>query len=260
MAVSIDLIVVNYHTPTDLDQFLASLDRHPPATAATLTVVDVAAGNRYEHTFDWAGGTARRHGIVSNIGYARACNLAADRGTSDVIALFNADIELSAGAVDDCHDALLAHSEWGIVGPRQVDHARRIRHAGIFGSHASPVHRGWREPDRGQYTDVREAVTVSGSAYFVKRTVWNDLTDCALFRDIAPDARGAFLPTAHYYEETWCSYHAWAHGHKVMYYGPATIIHKWHRASPVGGWAERQMPLSRDYFRSACDLHMIPRD
>jgi hypothetical protein len=254
-----DLVVVNYHTPTDLESFLDSLDRYPPMTEATLTVVDVDV-TPYEETFRWAGGEGYRIGVAGNIGYARACNLAAARGNNDVIAFFNADVELTEGALDTCTEAIAGNPAWAILGPRQVDHHRRIRHAGIFGSHGSPVHRGWNEPDRGQHVDVRTAVTVSGSAYFVKRRVWDELTHCPLYREVAPDAQGAFLPTQHYYEETWCSYHAWAHHRQVIYFGHVTIVHKWHQASPVGGWAEQQMDASRDYFRAACQHHRIPHD
>lgn len=256
---ALDIIVVNYHTPNDLRRFLASLDRHPPSCEASLTVVDVDV-DATTTSIPWPGGTGAHLGVVGNIGYARSCNFGASRRSHNVIALFNADVELTAGALDACHNALIENDDWAILGPRQVDQRKRIRHAGIFGTHTKPAHRGWQETDRGQYTDIQDAVTVSGSAYFIKRSVWNELTECPLYRAIAPDAQGAFLPTAHYYEETWCSYHAWAHGHRVIYFGSTTIIHKWHQASPVGGWAERQLPLSREYFRSACDLHAIPRD
>jgi hypothetical protein len=101
---------------------------------------------------------------------------------------------------------------------------------------------------------------VSGSAYFIKRKVWDFLTECPTYREVAPKARGAFLPTSHYFEETFCSYHAQAHGWKVMYYGPVVIRHEWHQASPVGGWAERQFPVSQKYFREACGRHGIPCD
>lgn len=256
---AIDIVVVNYHTPNDLELFLDSLNRHPPKCPATLTVIDVEVEPLVQE-FAWAGGAGAAIGVANNIGYARACNYGASRGTHDIIALFNADVAVTAGAIDACHDELANNDNWGVLGPRQIDHNRRIRHAGIFGTHTNPSHRGWHEPDRGQHADVRSAVTVSGSAYFVKRRVWNELTRCPLYRDIAPDAQGALLPTHHYYEETWCSYHAWAHGYSVIYLGTTTIIHKWHQASPVGGWAEQQMPASRDYFRSACDHHGIPRD
>lgn len=254
---SIDLVVVNYHTPGDLDAFLTSLNCHPPADDATLTVVDVDNSDPDPATINWAGGQGRRLAANTNIGYARACNLGAENGDGNIIALFNADVEITAHSLDFCSAALMASPTWGALGPCQVDTANRIRHAGIFGSNVVPTHRGWNEHNRGQYADVREAVTVSGSAYFIKRSVWEELTACPLYQVAAPGATGAFLPTNHYYEETYCSLHLRDHGYQVMYYGPVTMIHKWHRASPVGGWAEHQMPTSRDYFRRACGYHGI---
>lgn len=256
---SIDIVVVNYKTPADLEAFLDSLDRHAPVTPASLTVVEVDDED-YEHDFTWAGGRGNTVGVAGNIGYGRACNLAVARGHGSVIACFNADILITPGSIDACCRALTSHLEWAALGPRQVDENNRIRHAGIFGTLSAPVHRGWDEPDRGQYDDVREAVTISGSAYFIRRQVWEELTECPLYQEVAKGAQGAFLPTPHYYEETWASYHAHAHGRRVIYYGPVTMIHKWHRASPLGGWAEQQMPISHELFREACRNHGIDHD
>lgn len=256
----LDIVVVNYHTPSDLDAFLVSLNRFPPSGPAELTVVDVDAGEDKTTPFEWAGGTGRRLAVAGNIGYGRACNLAAQDGEGDVIALFNADVEVTEHSLDFCGAALVADDAWGALGPCQVDLRNRIRHAGIFGTNCSPVHRGWNEIHRNQYCDIREAITISGSAYFIKRKVWRELTDCALYQESAPGALGAFLPTEHYFEETFCSYQCREHGYKVMYYGPVTMIHKWHQASPVGGWAEQQMPISREYFRKACANHGIACD
>lgn len=256
---AIDIVVVNYKTPADLRQFLESLAANRPTVPATLTVVDVEAA-AYEGGLTGPGIPARWLVTADNIGYARACNMGASAGEHDVIALFNADVEVTAGSIDRCHDALLAEDDWAVLGPRQVDRAGRLRHAGIFGTLAHPSHRGWAEPDVGQYVDVREAVTVSGSAYFCKRAVWGQLTSCPLYQDMAPGAQGAFLPTAHYYEETFCSYHAQSHGHIVVYLGSVTMTHKWHRASPLNGWADQQVAASRAYFRAACDHHGIEHD
>lgn len=257
--VTIDLVVVNYKTPEDLEAFLDSLDAHPPVTPATLTVVEVDDEN-YEHRFHWAGGEGHTIGVATNIGYARACNLAASRTTGSVIAFFNADVLVTSGAIDQCYRALTCHADWGVLGPCQVDPQGLLRHAGIFGTHSAPVMRGWNERNTGQYCDVREAITVAGSAYFIRREVWDQLTACPLYREVVPNAQGAFLPTPHYFEETFASYHAHAHGHKVMYYGPVTMIHKWHRASPIGGLAEQQFPISQKLFRQACDHHGIAHD
>lgn len=255
---TLDIVVVNYHTLADLEAFLASVNRFPPTVGATLTVVDVEAPAHDDEP--WAGGTARWIGTPDNIGYARACNLGAEGGEGDIIALFNADVEVLPHTLDYCTTALIAHEDWGALGPCQIDRYNRVRHAGIFGANDRPAHRGWNEIYRGQYNDVREAVTVAGSAYFIRRSIWDELTACPLYRDVAPDATGAFLPTNHYFEETFCSYHCREHGYPVMYYGPVVMIHQWHRASPVGGWAEQQMPASRELFRKACSHHGIVCD
>lgn len=83
---------------------------------------------------------------------------------------------------------------------------------------------------------------------------------CEVYQQLHPGVGGAFLPTTHYYEETWYCYHVASHGYKVMYFGEAEMVHRWHKSSAQGGWADRQMPISRAQFRAACDAHGIERD
>lgn len=266
------MVVVNYHTPHDLVTFCQSVLAAPPQTDWHLTAVNVEVQRRDQEASERMEQRFVEHGLLKhwgglnlldNVGYARACNTAAARADPwdhDVLAFFNADITLPPDAVDRCVDALLGHDDWAVLGPRQIDSKGRLTHAGIFGTLDRPQHRAWRQPDGPQYTDVVQAVTVSGSAYFIKRSIWDFLAACPTYQQVAPEARGAFLPTSHYFEETWCSYHAQAHGWKVIYYGPVVIHHEWHQASPVGGWAERQFPISQRYFREACDAHGIAHD
>lgn len=261
----IDIVVVNYHTLSDLYEFLHSLSDACSLEGSTVTVVDVDTSRASSKSFVMEGRcgvpiAGRWIEVEDNIGYGRACNLGASVGTNPIIGLFNADVILSDESIDRCFWALREHSTWGVLGPRQVDLDDAIVHAGIFGTNERPRHRGWKNKDKGQFRDVEEAVTVAGSAYFAKRSMWDDLTSCDRFREVAPHVSGAFLPTPHYYEETWCSYHARAHDWDVMYYGPVTITHKWHAASPLGGWAEQQMKTSQSMFRQACDVHGIARD
>ena len=265
----IDLVVCNYRTPGDLREFLVSLCDAPPATPYGLTVVNVCPEPEDRQVVEWAGEafTIERYlEFPMNVGYAKSINLGALKGRREVIAAFNADVVLLPGALDSCHRALWSNPGWGVLGPRQVDQEGRFTHAGIFGTLEAPRHRGWHEKNTGQYLDVQSAVTVSGAAYFIKREVWDELTSCPIYQDFCheraefPYADGAFLPTKHYYEETFCSYHAQAHGWEVVYYGPATVVHKWHRASRLGGEADTQMGKSRELFRAACDAHAIPHD
>jgi GT2 family glycosyltransferase len=202
----------------------------------------------------------------TNIGYGQACNHAALFPDREVLAFFNADTVLSPGVIDQCYEALMEHEDWGVLGPRQVDSSNRITAGGVFGTQKEPTFDNrWRTMDRGQFSDVREdCINVAGSAYFIKRGVWDELASCPLFcrcpevMELRPV--GAFLPTPHYYNETYTSYHAIAHGFKVVYFGPAVMVHEWHKASPVGGYGEKTMDESRELFRSACDYHSIEHE
>lgn len=260
----LDVVVVNYKTPDDLEEFLRSFDmwndRLPPTYLWIVNVENDPESDRVARNYMRFGRNATYLSHPMNVGFAQAVNDAAARGQREMIAIFNADTILTPGLLEDCWARLNWDEEHGILGPRQVDERGRITHAGIFGTLEKPQHRGWLRPNSKEYADTQTAVSVSGSAYFIKRTVWDELTECPIYQEIAPKAEGAFLPTPHYYEETWCSYHAQAHGHKVLYFGGAEMVHKWHKASPVGGEADRFMPESRELFRNACDRHNIPHD
>jgi GT2 family glycosyltransferase len=258
---SLDVVVVDYRTPWDLSAFLASYAAFPPTDAKLWVVLvspdggsleaDLALSAQWETVLDFEV-------IVfeDNVGYSKACNFAATKGTGDVIAFFNADVVLTEGALDECAQALRSTPQWGILGPRQVDAENRFTAGGVFGPPTQPQQRNWLSTDVGQCSDVRpDALTVSGAAYFIKRDLWWSLTGCELYRQVAGEPEGAFLSTPHYYEETWCSYHARAHGALCVFYGPVKIVHKWHQASEPGGWADQQMAVSREAFRYACDRH-----
>lgn len=264
MARGCDLVVVNYKTPKDLYEFGVSLleSAYYPSSLIIVNVcpeqadVDVA-----EDLVKAAKGPAVHASFEDNVGYARAVNYGATLGNREIIVALNADVQLRDRALEDCCERLLEEPTWGILGPMQTDQDGLLTHAGIFGSPERPSFEGsWhRKPER-RHRVIREAISVSGSAYFVKRQVWDELTNCPLFRRACPEAVGAMLVTPHYYEEMFVSLHARAHGYKVIYNGMAEIIHKWHQASPIGGWADRQMPISRDIFRRACDIHNIAHE
>lgn len=271
--VMVHMVVTNYRTPDDLHRFCESVQKFAPKDPWSLTIInvsplpaDMAVGER------WADKLGAGHcWFEVNIGYGRACNEGACRAlwppdTSEgVLAFFNADVILTRRAVDNCVEGLLSRSDWGVLGPRQVNNQGKLTHAGIFGTHTKPQHRAWLAAAKSsQYTDVRDdAITVSGAAYFIRRSLWDELCSCPIFRQVAPEARGAFLPTPFYYEETWVSYHAYAHGKGVVYWGQDTLIHKWQQAvitNKKQAWAALMFEQSGQRFREACDAHGIPRD
>lgn len=256
--VDVDLIVINYKTYDLLSAFVDSYHRFRPKRSSRLTIVDVDAADT---TAIDALEADQRIAVDFNCGYAHAANLAASRSNGVVLAFFNADTRfVNDSCVDLCCEFLERNEKVAIVGPLQYSSDGQATFAGTFGSMKKRFHRGWRSPELDSFRDTRKALTVSGSAYFIKRAVWDRLTRCEIYQRLHPGVPGAFLPTPHYFEETACSYHAWAHGYEVWYVGAAEMIHEWHRASPVGGWADQQFPASKEIFVRFCKAHGIPHD
>lgn len=252
---AVDVVVVNFYTDDLLKDFVKSYAKSS-FDGCTLTVVDVGIEDHRGFGV-WQEIEYRYIGFQENIGYARACNAGAEHGQNDVILLANADTLLTKD-LKACYYALIHQESWGILGPRQVDDNNRITAGGIFGTDTNIGQRGWQEPDSGQYSDIRDdAKSVSGSLYFIKRSLWEELTNCEYMQRYSPDIKGAFIETPHYYEETCCSYHARAHGFKVVYYGPAKMVHLWHRASPHGGHADQKVEESKAMMRDFCRQHSI---
>lgn len=265
-ALGVDVIVVNFQTAPDLRGFLDSYrESHPDD--AELWVVNVSPRDDDRRVTDRffeppEHPRANYLEFAENVGYNRAVNRAGGRGCREYIAVFNADVELAPFAITELCAALRHHPEWGVVGPRQVDENGLLTAPGIFGTNEQPAWRCWRENGAdGRYSDVRgDCVTVIGSAFVMRRAVWEQLTRCYLYRDVAPFALGPLLPTFGYYGETAAMYHAAAHGWNLGFLGTTTIVHKWHRASHVGGNHERNRDVDQQYFRRFCAHHAIPCD
>ena len=237
----IDLCVINYNTRPLLERFLNVLhsDVDSVNRAWNLRIADNDSG---DDSVEWLMSNYSSYFISDvylnpNIGYSAACNQLASFGSSDVIALLNADTWMTSKDISDIDLIFQNNPDIHILGPKQRDENGFITHAGIVGTNVQPKHRGWREYDPNDvlFKDRIECVTVSGSAYFVRRSVWNAMTNNPKYRELYPDAVGAFLPTPHYYEETWCSYFARHLGYNVVYDGSVSVGHSWHASSPKPG-------------------------
>lgn len=252
--VDLDIVVTNYRTPDLLRRHIHAYERHRSELYETrLTIIDVDPITPLEVS-------GHNYVVVDhNCGYAKACNLGAWLTSGRLLAFMNADARLSDNrCVDRCIEFLDKHPEVAVVGPLQVDSTGMVTHGGIFGTLEKPVERGFKARRTKGLLDDQQAVTVSGSAYFTKRDVWDSMTNCATYRKLHPDAGGAFLPTPHFFEETAYSYHVQAHGYEVWYLGSAQMIHEWHKSSRVGSLG-RKYAESRQMFNEFCDEHGIPR-
>ena len=262
----IDLCIVNYNTRPLLNRFLDCLhnDLHDHPKVWNLYIAD---NDSQDDSVAWLKYNYQRYKINkfyhnNNIGYSAACNQLAAEGSSDIICLLNADVWMTSSSLVRIQNIFDENPDIHILGPKQRDENGYITHAGIVGTNTAPKHRGWHEPDPQDilYRDRVNCVTVSGSAYFIRREVWDTLTNYPKYREMYPNAIGAFLPTPHYYEETWCSYFARHLGYNVVYDGSVSIGHSWHKSSSVGGEADSKFRESQQIFRTACDYIGIERD
>lgn len=254
----VDVLVVDYHSPNDLRAFLQSV----PAAAGDLPYrlwigqPDVVAT---EDTDPFAVDVdpARAEVIMwpDNVGYNRALNYLGSLGEAPIIACFNADVILSPGSLEQLASAAANHA-WGLIGPRQ-EWSGKITNGGIFGTQIEPRFRDWKAPAvRGRADDIREdAIYVQGSALVLRREVWDELTACPLYQEVATGAEGPWLPVQHFYGDSYLSLHAAAHGYKRVFLGTTTIQHRC-GARPMG---ERDKP-DRARFRGACDHHGIEHE
>lgn len=261
----IDLLVVNYNSSSYLDRWIHDLwysvkgPRNWRIYLADNGSTDQSKAwlNAHEDLFDkvWYN---------DNIGYAKAINQMAAATSSDILAACNADIAMTDSNLKEIEQAFIDNPNIAVLGPKQRSYNGLITHAGIFGTLEAPKHRAFRSPDPTDtlYRDMLPVVTVSGAAYFTRRDVWNQLTECPLYKQVTPEAKGAFLETFHYWDETYYSYHCHAHAHEVWYWGPVSIIHDWHGSSTIGSEVDQAGNIikSKTLFQHACDVHGIPHD
>lgn len=271
----IDLVSVNYNTPRELTRQVETLNSDNDGRSWTYYLADNnAPEDNLSHGLirSWVESDKYQIDGVSlnsNIGYARACNMGANRGGSQIIGFLNADVWLTTADVKKIEKIFDEDPRVTILGPKQRDEQNRIRHAGILGTNTNPKMRGWSQPDpqNTSYRDRVECVTVSGSAYFIRREAWELLTSCPTYVEacktlIDEKPEGAFLPTPGYWEETFCSYHARAHGYRAWYDGEVSIGHTWHASTPIGQGHDEPASInkSRGLFKAACEAHNIPHD
>ena len=266
----IDLCVVNYNTRPMLQRFLDTLHSDVAGTDQAW-YLNICDNGSIDDSWEWLEANINKYYVArawknTNIGYSAACNMMAKHSFSDIICLLNADVWMTTSDLIKVQKIFDDNPEIHILGPKQRDEYGNIKHAGIVGTNIAPKHRGWNEsdPEDVLYKDRVNCVTVSGSAYFIRREVWDAMTNDEKYRQMYPDAEGAFLPTPHYYEETWCSYFARHLGYNVVYDGSVSIGHSWHASSPKPGegysHADAQFTVSQKIFRNACDFIGIDRD
>lgn len=268
-AETIDLLVVNHNTKDLLKRLLDYLKSDDDGVSWNLYLADNGSADGSRH---WIVNNASQYRLEQvyfnpNIGYANAVNIMAFESHSPYLAALNADVWMTTEDVVAIIDRFKTDAKIAVVGPKQRDENYRIRHGGIVGSNIHPRHRGWQALDTydNAFRDVDDVITVAGSAYFMRRDTWNEMTRCeqyqrAIKQLIDKTVEGAFLPTPHYFEETWYSYHVRYHGYRVVYDGAVSIGHTWRASTGASSRLREYFIESKKMFVTACEIHGIEHD
>lgn len=165
--------------------------------------------------------------LKNNNGYAYACNYMASKGNSDIIGFVHGDTIFGSNELRKIQTVFDENPNIHILGPKILTTEDKIYHAGITGDNFNSNFIGLGELDKNDelYKDRKLVINVSGAAYFIRRNVWNVLTNHPKYKRLYPNAIGSFLETPHFFEEVWCSYFARHLGYNVVYDGSITFKH-----------------------------------
>lgn len=237
----VDLLICNYNTKDKLIRLLDNLQEDYEPGAWKLYISD---NDSSDGSYEWLKANRDNYPIETvfknpNVGYSEAINNMSVIADSEILCALNSDTWFNTAHVKAAAKTFVDHPNQGIMGPKQMDEQYRVRHGGIFwdGGPSDPVHRGWGFIDAydEEFKDRLRCWTVSGSIYYVRRSVWDEMTFEPRYRELFPRATGAMLGTFMYFEETWTSVFADFLGHEVWYDGTIpTAGHSWHASNKPG--------------------------
>lgn len=266
----IDLLVVNYNTRLKLERLARTLWESTKSPNDRIWKLYVTDNDSKDDSREWIENNKHFFDgiwLKDNLGYAKSINHMAANTYGDIFAACNADIWFTEDDIVKIGEVFATNPNIAILGPKQRDENGYITHAGVFGSltRVSP-HRGWKQHDPADllYKDHSEALTVSGSAYFMRRNVAEYLRACPIFEREEPTAEYVFPEYPHFFEETMVSWHL--HGHRfddkipakeLWYLGSISIGHSWHASSVVGS-QNHNFIIGQQRFKKFCAAHRIP--
>jgi GT2 family glycosyltransferase len=173
--------------------------------------------------------------------YAQSVNKSLARGTAPYVLALNADTRMLEPP-DKIVSLFENDQTIAVIGPRQIDQNGRLTAAGTVGTNLKREIRFWLQPFQHHADECAEEAldvpTISGSVYFCRREVWEEL--------------GGMLETEHFLEETFLDFAVRHAGHRVVYTGQTTWEHLFNQSPVNEQWRAEVAARSRETFRQAC--------
>jgi len=213
--VRLTVALTTYNGRELLETMLASLTRQTYRPFATLVVDDCSSDDTVAYLREhWPEVGVLR--LPVNGGVSAAMNVAIETPKTELVALFNNDMELDPDCLAELVAALDAHLDAGAATPKMLNFFDRTRIDGAgdeLSWRGGGGRRGHGEPDRGQYDEAGEAFAPCGGA--------------ALYRRSAIETVGGFDAAYFaYYEDLDWGLRAQLAGFRCRYVPSAVLYHR----------------------------------
>ena len=207
--------ILNYNGRALLEDMLPSLARQTLQPAEVVVVDNGSQDDSLEYLrTTWPA--VRIVGLSENLGVTAGLNACLAAAGTELVALFNNDMELAPGCLAALVDELERHPDAGSVTPKMLDFVERevIDGAGDeLNWRGGGRRRGHGERDRGQYENAEETFGPCGGA--------------AMYRREALRAVGNFDESYHaYYEDIDWAFRAQLAGFRCRYVPEAVLYHR----------------------------------
>lgn len=190
----------------------------------------------------------------SNRGFVESCNRGAEAARGRYVVFLNSDTIVTTGWADALLETFLLEPRAGLAGAMLLSVDGRLQEAGgiVFRDGSACNYGRGDDPDRSEYTYLRDADYCSGACIMLPRTLFLELGGF--------DAK--FSPG--YYEDTDLAFRVRARGLRVLYQPFARVIH--HEGLSAGTdpsrgmkrFQERNRVTFLQLWKSALEAHPLP--
>ena len=253
--IDLSILIVHYNTPGLLRQTLKGIESSAPKVACEVIVVDNNPRQRIEAMVKKEFPNVRVLVSDRNLGFGGGMNKAMEVAEGRYVLVFNPDICLFPGALEELVSYMDAHKDIGMLAPqlRNPDGSVQMscfRFMGpeIIAYRRVPVLRSMgfakRAIDRymmaeWDHSQTRDVDYVLGAAMCVRREA---------LKDVGPFDSNFFV---YFEDQDWCR-RFWKAGWRVTYHPKAWMVHYHRRETAEGGFlAQVRNPLTRVQLKSA---------
>ena len=254
MSPDLSILIVHTFERRLVRQTLRGIRRAAPRLHYEIIVIDNNPSAAMAQTLKNEFPDVRYTAMDANRGFGAAMNKGMSIARGKYVLIFNPDIVVAPGTLEDLHAYMEKHTDVGIVGPKLLNPDGTLQYScNRYHEPMIPVYRrtplgtfgfAKRAVDRFlmkdfSHEETREVDWLMGSSLFTRRAA---LQDVGQFDD------GFFM----YFEDTDLCRRFWEKGWRVVYHPDVSMVHYHRRASNDGTlFSQLRSPLTWQHIKSA---------